>query len=163
MWFSTNSLFKKKKNISRCDPPPPLLPFRGLASQQWGTCGVKGCSFSVIWVCPEKVKMGEYWERDYPERSYHHHYSLMLEESRCVLRVSRHTHIFDDASWKREREPRGGVSGILNSFVAWVLEYCTLLSSSVSRTALALGNSTWWLLEFSPAEVGSPLCGGRGV
>ncbi len=45
---------------------------------------------SEIWECPKKGIMGEYWERDSPKTSYHHRYFLILEESRCVLRVSRH-------------------------------------------------------------------------
>ncbi len=47
----------------------------------------------ATWVCPEKGTMGEYWERDSPKSSYHRHYSLILEKSRSVLRVSRQTHI----------------------------------------------------------------------
>ncbi len=43
------------------------------------------------WECPKKGIMGEYLERDSPKRSYHPHDSLVLEQSRCVLRFSRQT------------------------------------------------------------------------
>ncbi len=46
--------------------------------------------------------MGEYSERDSPKTSYHHHDSLILEESRFVLRISRHTHI---SEWLPHWEP----------------------------------------------------------
>ncbi len=49
-----------------------------------------------IWVCPEKGIMGEYWERDSQKTSHHHRYSLFLVKSRCVLIISRHTHILQD-------------------------------------------------------------------
>ncbi len=49
------------------------------------------CVFPIL-ECPEKGIMGGDWERDSPKTSYHQHYSLLVEESRCVLRVSKHTH-----------------------------------------------------------------------
>ncbi len=41
----------------------------------------------------QKVDNGRISERDSPKRSYHHNYSLILEESRSVFIIYRHTHL----------------------------------------------------------------------